>query len=161
MVIVFFILTGFVLLLTPKTFWPDFYDLPYMGWAALVCAALIAIAPAHYKTPLAVILLFNASGDLGLYELYRWHFQYDKVIHFLTPVICVFALAPRWGVWRTLAIVFGAAIAWELFEFLADTFIKTHLFGVYRHQVVNDTIWDLVMNVLGVTTATLYLRRRL
>lgn len=154
--IIFFLLSGAILLFTPHAWWPSFYDLPYMGIAALVCAVLIYIAPEHLKTPLAVILLLNASGDLGLYELYRYGFEYDKVIHLVSPTIATLVLARYLGIRRAILIVLGTALAWEFFEYICDALIKTHLFGVYRQHVWSDTMWDLIMNTLGVTIAFSY-----
>lgn len=148
-----FLVVGVVLLITPQEWWPHYYDLPYMGWAVLACAGLVVVAPRRFALPLASILLLNASGDLGLYELYRKGFEYDKVIHFLSPLIAMLTLLPILGWRRAALIIVGAALAWELYEFLADTFLKTHLFGVYRHQVMKDTITDLIMNVCGVIMA--------
>lgn len=143
-----------VLLLTDKAIWPTYYDLPYMGWAALVCALVIVLVPQRFKVALAIILLLNASGDLGLYELYRSGFQYDKVIHFLSPLIATLALAHAYGFRRAIAIVLVGAIGWEFFEFGADALIKTHLFGVFRHQIFRDTVIDVVCNVAGIAIAS-------
>ena len=168
----FFVVSGVILLVTPHSIWPSFYDLPYMGWAALVCALAIWILPKvgpwdpfkvrPLQTALAVILLFNASGDLGLYELYRYGFEYDKIIHFVSPLIATLALAPACrqageplGIRKAIAIVISCAFAWELFEFLSDAIIKTHLFGVFRHQIFRDTVLDFGMNILGVATGSI------
>lgn len=149
LVIAFFVISGLILLLTPHAWWPSFYDLPYMGWAALVCALAIALVPAHFKTPLAVMLLLNASGDMGLYELYNYGVPYDKVIHFASPLIATITLRKYFS-WKTTVLIVAAfALGWELFEFLADAIIKTHLFGVFRHQVLEDTLMDLAMNTIG------------
>ena len=159
--IAFFVVTGLVLLLTDKSIWPSFYDLPYMGWAALVCALAIFLMPERFKSALALILLFNASGDLGLYELYKYGFEYDKVIHFVSPLIATLALARTFGIRRATMIVIAGALTWELFEYLSDLLIKTHLFGVYRHQIFRDTLMDLLMNLLGITGAILIFLIRL
>ncbi|MEK7616106.1 MAG: hypothetical protein AAB420_02790 [Patescibacteria group bacterium] len=170
-VVGFFILAGLVLLLTDKAIWPTYYDLPYMGWAALVCALAIWVLPKvgpwdplkvrPLQTALALILLFNASGDMGLYELYKYGFEYDKIIHFVSPLIATLALARAYGLRTAIIIVVSGAFAWELFEFLADTFIKTHLFGVYRHQILRDTLTDIAMNVMGVVLACVVDRKRI
>jgi len=124
-----------------------------MGYAALICALFIAILPRRLKFPFAFILSLNASGDLGLYELYRYGFEYDKVIHFISPLIVTIAFTKILGLRRAMLIVVAGVLSWELYEFLADTFLKTHLFGVYRHQVFKDTVTDLIMNALGITSA--------
>lgn len=148
--IVFFIISGILLLVTPTAWWPRFYDLPYMGWAALVCAMAIALAPERFKAMLAAILFLNASGDLGLYELYHYHIEYDKVIHFVSPLIATLTLRKYYSWKQTVLIIVAFALGWELFEFLADALIKTHLFGVFRQHVWSDTAGDLAMNCLGV-----------
>ena len=132
-----------------------------MGWASLACALAIFLVPVHYKLPLTVILALNASGDLGLYELYRHGFQYDKIIHFTSPLIATYALAQRMFIRRAVMIVLTLALGWELYEILADALIKTHLFGIYRHQVIKDTIMDIFMNILGITSAILIFLLRL
>ena len=151
--ITFFVLSGIVLLVTPQAWWPSYYDLPYMGWAALVCAVAIALVPTHFKTPLAVMFLLNASGDLGLYQLYKHGFEYDKLIHFVTPLIATLALARMWGMKRAALIVVACAITWELFEFLVDQYFKTRIFGVYHLFILRDTIMDIVFNMMGVMIA--------
>lgn len=155
LVIVFFVIAGLVLLLTDKAIWPTYYDLPYMGWASLVCALVIFLIPQRFKFALAIILLLNASGDLGLYELYRSGFEYDKFIHFTSPLIATLALAHAYGLRRAIMIVIAGAIAWELFEFGADALIKTHLFGVFRHQIFRDTVIDFLCNIAGIAIASL------
>lgn len=154
--IAFFVVAGLVLLITPHPWWPSFYDLPYMGIAALVCAGLVWIVPDQFKTPLAIILLLNASGDLGLYELYRFGFQYDKIIHLTSSLIATLVLARVLGFRRAALIVIAAGIAWELFEFVMDRYFKTRLFGVYHLFVWQDTMVDAVCNLMGVAAAAAY-----
>lgn len=149
----FFIVAGVTLLVAPHAWWPEYYDVTYLGIAALVCAAAIWLVPRHLKTPLAVILLLNATGDLGLYQLYKYGFEYDKVIHFVSPLIAVLVLAKLRGVRKAVLIVIAGAIAWELFEFLVDRYFKTRLFGVYHLFIWRDTMMDLVMNATGIAVA--------
>ena len=156
--IAFFVFTGAVLLVAPHSWWPEYYDVTYMGIAALVCAAAIWLVPATLKTPLAIILLLNASGDLGLYQLYTYGFEYDKVIHFASPLIATLALARVWRVKRAVIIIIACAIAWELFEFLIDRYFKTRLFGVYHLFIWRDTIIDVVFNIVGIAAAYFFLR---
>ncbi len=154
--------SGGVLLVSPKIWWPTYYDLPYMGYAGIACALVVALL---YKVPqiqlgFAIIFALNASGDLGLYELYRHGFEYDKVIHVLSPMIMTIVLARYWGSWKkAVGVVLMCAIGWELYEFLADAILKTHLFGVYRHQVLRDTIMDLVMNVIGMGIGVIWVKK--
>ena len=153
--IVFFIFSAALLLFTDKTIWPDSFDLPYMGYAALACALTIFLSPVRYKNPLALVLLFNASGDIGLYELYKYGFEYDKIIHFISPMIATLAFSRTFGIRKAIVIVGALVIGWELFEYFSDALIKTHLFGIYGYQILRDTILDLVMNTLGIVMAVL------
>ncbi|MEK7583530.1 MAG: hypothetical protein AAB483_03985 [Patescibacteria group bacterium] len=154
----FFIVAGVTLLVTPHAWWPKYYDVTYMGIAALVCAVAIWRVPARLKTPLAIILLLNASGDLGLYQLYKYGFEYDKVIHLASPLIATLALARFWNLRRAVIIVLVCGIAWELFEFLVDRYFKTRIFGVYHLFIWRDTILDMVLDGMGVAIAYLFLR---
>lgn len=149
----FFLISSCVLLITPHSWWPEYYDVTYFGIAALVCAVAIWRVPAQLKTPLAIILLLNASGDLGLYQLYKYGFEYDKLIHFVSPLIATLALARMWGIKRAAIVVIAFAITWELFEFFIDQYFKTRLFGVYHLFIWRDTAWDLIIDVGGVTMA--------
>ena len=151
-------LSGAVLLVAPHSWWPEYYDVTYMGIAALVCAAAIRLAPSALKAPLAIILLLNASGDLGLYQLYRYGIEYDKIIHFASILIATLALSRILGVRRAVLIVIAASLVWESFEFFMDQYFKTRLFGVYHLFILRDTIMDALFDVMGLVTAYLFLR---
>ena len=158
---------GLLLLVTPRSWWPGFYDLPYMGIAALVCVGAIML---FWKVPtlqtmLAAILLLNGLGDLGLYELYKIGFEYDKLVHFLSPAIGVAMgskfLMARYGlsIKKSLAITFTVAaivsVGWEVFELIADGTFGTHLSGVYGSYVSEDTRHDLFSDVFGMFAGSL------
>ena len=85
-----------------------------------------------------------------MYELYHYGFEYDKVIHLVSPLIATIALGKHFGLRRAIFIIALLAIGWKFFEFISDALIKTHLFGVYRQHIWIDTAWDLVMNSIGV-----------
>lgn len=148
--IAFFVVAGLVLLLTDKAIWPNYYDLPYMGYAALACALAVFLIPLRFKVPLSWILLMSGLGDLGLYQLYQYGFEYDKLVHVTVPLIAVFVISRVYGIRNAIIIAIVGSFAWELFEYLADTFIKTHLFGVYRHQIFTDTMLDILANTSGI-----------
>ncbi len=57
-----------------------------------------------------------------------------------------------------LIIVIG--LTWELFEYLSDITLNTQSFGVYGMDATNDTIFDIIFNILGVTSAFVFKKYR-
>ncbi len=177
-------LSGALLLTLPISFFPSFYDVRYMGFAALFGAGVIYFVPrllrVNNQNPnastknqavqmlqglLVFIITLNALGDLGLYQLYRIGFEFDKIIHFLIPFSCVLILPiffkRRFEI-RSLSAIFIAfslslflGIGWELFEYLSDSLLKTHIYGVYGSDIRRDTIRDLVFGIIGSSVAGL------
>jgi len=177
-------IAGFFLLVLPVPWFPAFYDVRYMGVAGLVDAALIAWLPLFIAVPnsapdsqkkndaarlfqflLAVTFLGNALGDLGLYQLYKDGFQYDKLLHlcvpFLGAIIFAIVLRDRFNIRRPYAIILAfalmlaCAVGWEIFESCCDHFSNTHISGMYGLDVTNDTTWDLIFDTLGAACGTL------
>jgi uncharacterized membrane protein YjdF len=113
------------------------------------------------------VLALNALGALGLYKLYLVGFEYDKLLHFITPLILVLGAARFRMVWYgrninsalkwSLGVVLAGAIGWEVFELLSDVTFGTETMGLYGEGVVKDTIVDLVMNILGAVLAVIIL----
>jgi hypothetical protein len=149
-----------------------------MGWSALAGAVAIFFLPKtlrvlpetqqaerknqaanFFQFGLAVAVMNNALGDMGLYQLYRVGFEYDKFIHFATSFLAVLFLSiilcERFDVsiFKSILIAFAFVIAcallWEIFEFASDYFWKTHIFGVYGFDKINDTKFDLIFGVFG------------
>lgn len=169
---------GLILVVFPVRWFPSFYDVRYMGWVGLIEAVLIGLLPLSMLVPdsapgadkknnaarsfqflLAFTFLGNALGDLGLYQLYKVGFQFDKLLHFCIPflLVAVFTiiLQDRFKVRRSYAIFFAFVLAlacgvgWEVFEFVADHIANTHISGLYGFDVLNDTKWDLTFDVFG------------
>ena len=172
------LVSGVALLILPERLFPSFYDVRYMGFAGLVYAALILGLPAlirvkssapraHEKnraadlTQLGLLITFigNAAGDLGLYQLYRYGFEFDKLVHFLTPLIAA-TLLPiilrqrfhiRWqaAFMYSFILIILLGIAWELFEFGADKIFQTRIYGINGSDINNDTRFDLTLDIIG------------
>lgn len=169
---------GFILLLLPVPWFPGFYDVRFMGWAALVEAALIYFLPKAFHVTddasnsvrknhvvhlfqalLAFSFFVSALGDLGLYQLYKYGIQYDKALHLSIPLAAVFVIAlvvqerfeVRVGYAALSAFLFVifCAVSWEVIEYVADHFLKTHIDGVYGLNVSSDTKLDLLFDLLG------------
>ena len=108
-------------------------------------------------------LSFNALGALGLFQLYKFGFQYDKLLHFLNPFVFTIVLAKSYERWRkfsfkksiilSIIIIFLAGAIWETFEFVGDALFETKMLRLYGEFVTEDTIWDLAMNFFGIITA--------
>lgn len=164
---------GCILLIGPRGWFPNFYSPIFLGIIALISPVLIYLPKFFLKksTPrkrnlilemrsvIAFSLLVNFAGELGLFQLYRYGFEYDKFAHFSVSMLFAFMLgeslkewenfSPKKVVGLTLLIVFGSGILWELFEASSDFLFKTQVWGVYGEHLVIDTYRDIFFNTLG------------
>ncbi len=178
------IFVGVVLTVFPKRWFPSFYDVRYMGWSAFVSAVAIIILPrvlrvsahtpdserknhaAHlFQFALTVAIMSNALGDLGLYQLYKVGFEFDKLIHLSTSTLGAIAIPVilnkrfKISISYSITIAFVAiillGISWELYEYFVDNLLETHIYGVYGSDIGNDTKFDLIFDVIGAVSGTL------
>ena len=180
-VIVLYILAGLILLFGPKSLFPSFYKPNLMVALALVSIISIWLPSVIFRTQneikkqarevlqfnIAVNLLINGAGGLGLYRLYLIGFEYDKLTHFVTPMLLtvgIYTFLSIWYEWRNkktlIFVVAGVLVAgfgWEALEYLSDVLFDTQLLGGGSAQVARDTIFDVIANILGITTAVVYL----
>ncbi len=176
--IIILLFAGLILVSFPVNWFPSFYDARYMGLAAINGAAAIIILPRIlnaltgaaedkdkkqainlFQFLLTVSIMSNALGDIGLYQLYKIGFQYDKLIHFSTSLLGVFIgaiiLHKLFEIRLSYAVVFAfiavivCSIGWEVFERISDFLFKTRIAGVYASDVSNDTKFDLLSDVIG------------
>lgn len=182
--IIALLFAGLILASFPVSWFPHFYDVRYMGLAAIGSAAAIIILPrvfnaltdaADAKNKKQVINLFqflltvsimsNALGDLGFYQLYKIGFQYDKLVHFSTSLLGVFIgaiiLHKLFEIHLSYAVVFAfiaviaCGIGWEVFERISDFLFKTHIAGVYASDISNDTKFDLLSGAIGAVSGAI------
>jgi hypothetical protein len=109
---------------------------------------------------MAIAFMLNALGELGLYQLYKYGFQYDKVIHFISSFLFVLVLASIIEMWNKVSIeralrisvilVLIGSILWEFFEFFSDLVFKTSEFGIYGKYKVSDTMFDIIFDIIGI-----------
>ncbi|MBX4211674.1 MAG: hypothetical protein KW806_02690 [Candidatus Yanofskybacteria bacterium] len=184
------LLVGAILLSAPKQWFPDFYTPRFMGVGALLFAVIIFLPQIFFRTSgqhkdfqikknvilnlqviLAVCFLLAGLGELGLWKLYLYGFEYDKFVHFLVPMMLTISgshlLFHWWGLKRknavlvTALLVFIGSLAWEALEFYSDRIFGTQLFGVYGQNLSGDTIWDVVFDILGISIGWLVARGKL
>lgn len=172
-----FVIGGFVLILGKRAWFPDFYNPIYNGAMAFVSAFLIVLPRLIFKSKdleqekilnliqasAFITLSLSALGGLGLFQLYKYGFQYDKLVHFVDSFIFTIVIINLFHQWHKMSfkksiilsiiIVFLAGIAWELYEFLADVLFGTQTLGFYGQYIVEDTIWDIIINCLGIIAA--------
>jgi len=174
-----FILGGFALLIIDSDRLPDFYNPGYMAASAFLSALAITAPTWFFKSKdplkkkarlelqelilLAVVL--NGLGALGLYRISSPFFAYDKLVHFMNPLILVLGLA-RFGMnwyernvgaavkWASIVVLI-AVFGWEVFEWLSDVLLGTQTMGFYGEAVIRDTIVDSIMNILGIVLAVI------
>lgn len=117
--------------------------------------------------PLLVLGLFLAA--VGLFDAYSRFPPLDKPTHLLGGVAVTYFFSCAWGHARSVAgrepalgrtsFAFGgtavAAIVWEIFEFLSDHFLATHL----QHGL-EDTLSDVFFGLIGAAIYLLIRRSR-
>lgn len=173
------VLMGCILLLSPKEWFPNFYSPIFLGIIAIISPILIYLPKFFLKksTPrkrnlilemrsvIAFSLLVNFAGELGLFQLYRYGFEYDKFAHFSVSMLFAFIFGESIKEWEnfsrrkiifvTLIVVFGSGIVWEFFEASSDFLFKTKVWGVYGKHLVTDTYTDIFFNTLGAIAGTI------
>lgn len=161
------------MLIAPKQWFPDFYKPIFMGIISLLSPVLIYLPKfilkksnpqkreliLNMRSVIAFSLAVNIAGELGLFQLYKYGFEYDKFAHFLVPMLFAFILGeslkewenftPKKVVWLVFLIVFSSGLLWEIFEATADFLFKTQVWGAYGKNITWDTLADIAFNTLG------------
>jgi len=180
-VIAVYILAAAILFLGSAGLFPDFYQPKLMASLALVSALIVALPRLVFRPEtsrekkivermqiiIAVGLIINGIGGLGLYKTSLITIPYDKLAHFVTPFIFTVGLAYFLRDWYrkkikdaflyAALIVFVGGFVWEVAEGYSDNFFGTALLGGGTGNIVEDTVLDLAMNVLGVAAGISYL----
>lgn len=179
-----YIVAGFVFALAPEAWFPPVYMLTLMSKLSFLSAFLVLL-PALVIRPdnkeeesslrrfqgiVAFGLFINGLGGLGLYKLYQYGFQYDKLTHYVTPLVLTMGFVELLVVWKgwskkraflfSAVLVFAGGIVWEFLEFYSDKLLGTTLIGLGGEHQRIDTIWDVIFNTLGIISALVYLQFR-
>ncbi len=177
--IIVFIVIGIVLLLGKDGWFPEFYNPVYMGIFSFISAFLLYFSKKNFyklsqvdfeKLQLIVVftLVLNGFGSLGLYKLYIVGFEYDKLLHFIVPLIFTVNFAGIFSKQRGLTFnksliavsiaIFLFGLFWEIFEISSDILFSTETFGIYGKETFRDTIQDISANAFGIFTGIFYLK---
>lgn len=172
-----FIIAGFIMILGKREWFPDFYTPLFAGTMSFVSAFLIFLPKILFKTEnpakekyitelqafVSIALLLNGAGALGLFQLYKIGFQYDKLIHFTVPFLMAIEGVRLFNIFKENSFkkslikgslwVFTGGVVWEILEFFSDLIFKTKTWGVYGNYVWADTIGDLSFNLIGIIAA--------
>lgn len=169
-----FIITGMIFIIGKKDWFPDFYYPLFMAVISFISAFAVILPKLIFKpagdekikivadlqSAIAICLLMNGAGGLGLFKLYLIGFEYDKAIHFIVSLVLFLSISEFIHKWYNMnlkksiiisvLLIFGAGISWEILEFLSDLLFKSKSFGIYGSQIGPDTIKDVISNVLGI-----------
>ena len=177
-VAIFFVSASLLLWVLPTRLIPDFYDRYYMSVASIFGVGIIYVLPRLFRVAsdvpgaieknkavdyfqlfLTGVIFANALGEFGLYQLYKIGFEFDKFLHlgisFLSVLILPRLVEARYGtrriraMWLVFLFIFCGGFVWELYEFLTDLILGTHLFGVYQGNITQDTKMDVLCNIIG------------
>jgi len=176
---------GLFFFLGDPLWFPSFYHPKIMGVVSFIFIFLLSLprllfrgaesperkkAVSRLERAIAFSLLLSASGTLGLYQFYRYGFEYDKLVHFLFSFIMTFALADFVSAWygvRPARAIFGVGvlimvggIIWELIEIFSQTIFGVSLVTIFDASLTRDTILDLVLDFLGIIFGWILFRRK-
>ena len=115
----------------------------------------------------AISLILNAGGALGLFEMYKSGIQYDKILHFIIPFLFTVNSTSFFSIYYdkpfkkalliSIILVVIGNFSWKLYEFLSDTIFKTQSLTNDSSNEILDIAWDLILGFLGIFIACLYL----
>lgn len=169
-----FVITGLVFMMAPSDYFPAYYHQELIGIVSLLTPILLGLPRwtlpietesqkrlvAKMERNILVILLLGGAGELGLFQLYRYGLEYDKLLHFVIPWIMTASfsiIAQTW--WHfprrkallfSAILVFGSGIVWECLEAVSDILFGTAVWGVYGNHIPEDTLKDILYNGLGI-----------
>lgn len=169
------LITGIILVVLLYTFKNTSFFVRSL--ATLSVVALVYLVDhyfdAQFKTWHYVIVYVMAIGGFLLSPLYFIYPNYDKIQHFVFPILfstLVFHLVSklrlhrRWELFFTFAIVVGGLTLFELGEYGLDYFFDLKLQGVFLRSItglekfeilmdrIDDTMVDLMWGIGGALT---------
>ena len=187
-VVPLFLLAGIFLVVTPPEWYPAWFFSRLTGVGALLYALLILMpdllfridpeadmevqhrkvrSRARLQNYLALGCLLGITGTLGLY---RFNFPFDKINHFLFPLLATIALSRfiyRWwdiplrrALIITVCLVLFAAGVWELLEYSSDRIFGTVAFGQLGLNIFIDTAMDSLLDIAGIYIGVWLVRSR-
>jgi glycopeptide antibiotics resistance protein len=122
----------------------------------------------RFQFLVTIALVINGAGGLGLY---RAGFEYDKMAHYATSLILVFAFlilfhhfwdrSTKRALINSALLVLSLGLFWEVLEHVTNLVFDVDVFVLGGGgSIWVDTILDVVANTLGITTACLYIKQK-
>jgi|GEM_PF-2359464 len=177
-VVPFFAISGLFFVVTPESWYPEWFFPRLTGLGGMIYATVLLgsnlVFPIDRNSDLltlerkhrsltrlqnyfAISLLLTYGGTLGLYH---WA-PYDMIAHFAFPFLAMIALSRfiyRWwdiplrtAIIRTILIVAGASLLWELTEYTSDHLLGTNSFGDEGgRNAFKDTAIDSSLDAAGI-----------
>ncbi|MBS3081332.1 hypothetical protein J4416_00135 [Candidatus Pacearchaeota archaeon] len=140
--------------------------LRYSTFIALIVAFYLAdhLLDIQFKLKHYLFIIIIGSTSILFYHLYFIYPQYDKLQHFILPMlICSIIffminklkLALKWKLTFTVLSVTGILGMFEIGEFILDLFFNLKLQGVYIRDLTGLEKFNLLLNPLDDTMADL------
>ncbi len=172
-----FVIGGLILLLGRRQWFPDFYEPRFMGVASFLHALLILliffisnpkradsfeakVSSINLQKAVAFSMLMDGAGGLGLFELYKFGFEYDKLLHFAISFVLLISFteflskrhAFQFGksIFWAVFLIFSVGVFWEISEYFTDILFGTKTFGMRGRDLIRDTRFDLILNTFGI-----------
>lgn len=133
----------------------------------------------RFKTRHYYMAIFIAVASFLLYNLYSFYAPYDKILHFVQPILVsalVFHMALelkvdlKWKLVFTFFVVTGLVGMFEIGEYVLDLFFDLNLQGVvlrglqefgeelvFLQAPIDDTMIDMSLGVLGSVVYVVYI----
>lgn len=120
----------------------------------------------------SILILSVYLSFFGDWELYYYFPYYDKVLHFINPLIAtvvwikIVKLKSGFFGYLSSYAILGFGAVFELIEFFWDKILDTAMMGVYTASFMpimpklDDTMFDLLFGFVGVNAGYLISRRK-
>ena len=174
----------------PISWFPSFYDVRYSGWSMIAGALIIYFLPLILRVPsnspdaaqknhavdllqflIALAIISDALGALGLYKLYQIGIPYSYILHITITFIGVLLLSiilkmrfeiqlPK-NIILAFVIIILCSIGWEIFENTSEHFWGTHLTGPDQLTSTNTTALNLIQDTIGALSGSIIVSLKL
>ena len=123
-----------------------------------ICNKKLKLSEKHFSVMIMLIYL-SFLGEWGLYYYFPY---YDKVLHFINPLIItivwikIIKIKSKFFEYLSCYSILGFSVIFELIEFFWDNVLNTYMMGVYTASFapvmpkLDDTMFDLLFVFIGI-----------